>query len=153
MEKITVRKRPHSESVITQRKFFKKTARGKVIKGRNFTSNPMFYSLLPVLRERYLRDDVSCGIRTCIACYSSLECTLPVAGASHPLFSSGHFILPDTNIFLSQVRAPQQSCLVRLIMLHERWTLWNRSCLHLRLSYCKQLWRKSDTAPSHCTIA
>jgi len=33
MVEITIRKRPHAEAVITQRKFFKKTARGKVIKG------------------------------------------------------------------------------------------------------------------------
>lgn len=33
MVEITVRKRPRTEAVVTQRKFFKKTARGKVIKG------------------------------------------------------------------------------------------------------------------------
>jgi len=27
-----------------------------------------------------------------------------MAGAPHPLFPGGHFILPDTNVFLSQVR-------------------------------------------------
>ena len=30
---ITIRKRPREDAVITQRKFFRKTARGKVIKG------------------------------------------------------------------------------------------------------------------------
>ncbi|EKM74947.1 hypothetical protein AGABI1DRAFT_80468 [Agaricus bisporus var. burnettii JB137-S8] len=88
MDQITIKKRPRSEAVITQRKFFKKTARGKVIK---------------VLRERYLRDDVSCGIRGCIACHSSLEHSLPASGAPHPSFPNGHFVLPDTNIFLSQM--------------------------------------------------
>lgn len=33
MVEITIRKRPRAEAVVTQRKFFKKTARGKVIKG------------------------------------------------------------------------------------------------------------------------
>jgi hypothetical protein len=33
MVEITIRKRPRNEAVITQRKFFKKTARGKVVKG------------------------------------------------------------------------------------------------------------------------
>ena len=32
-QKITIRKRPRLEAIVTQRKFFKKTARGKVIKG------------------------------------------------------------------------------------------------------------------------
>lgn len=33
MVEITIRKRPREDAEITQRKFFKKTARGKVIKG------------------------------------------------------------------------------------------------------------------------
>jgi exosome complex exonuclease DIS3/RRP44 len=33
MVEITIRKRPLEDAIVTQRKFFKKTARGKVIKG------------------------------------------------------------------------------------------------------------------------
>jgi len=33
MVEITICKRPATEAVLTQRKFFKKTARGKVVKG------------------------------------------------------------------------------------------------------------------------
>ena len=33
-----------------------------------------------------------------------MESALPMAGVPHPLFPEGHFILPDTNVFLSQVR-------------------------------------------------
>lgn len=33
MPNITILKRPRDEAVITQRRFFKKTSRGKVIKG------------------------------------------------------------------------------------------------------------------------
>ncbi|KIK00978.1 hypothetical protein K443DRAFT_678766 [Laccaria amethystina LaAM-08-1] len=90
MVEITIRKRPRTEAVVTQRKFFKKTARGKVIK---------------VLRERYLRDDVACGIENCRSC-SELTGTsiLPPSGDQlHPLFPNGHFVLPDTNVFLSQM--------------------------------------------------
>ncbi|KAL9708684.1 exosome catalytic subunit dis3 [Leucoagaricus gongylophorus] len=32
-----------------------------------------------------------------------MESALPMAGAPHPLFPEGHFILPDTNVFLSQM--------------------------------------------------
>ncbi|CAA7262309.1 unnamed protein product [Cyclocybe aegerita] len=86
MVEITVLKRPRTEAVLTQRKFFKKTARGKVIK---------------VLRERYLRDDVSCGVQDCRECGGN---ALPAAGEKrHPLFPNGHFVLPDTNVFLSQM--------------------------------------------------
>ncbi|KAF8900484.1 mitotic control protein dis3 [Gymnopilus junonius] len=87
MAEITILKRTRTEAVVTQRKFFKKTARGKVIK---------------VLRERYLRDDVSCGIDHCRECTDAQS--LPVSGdLQHPSFPNGHFVLPDTNVFLSQM--------------------------------------------------
>ncbi|PBK71312.1 RNB-domain-containing protein [Armillaria solidipes] len=87
MVDITIRKRPRAEAIITQRKFFKKTARGKVIK---------------VLRERYLRDDVGCGVQSCAECPG--ETVLPLdTRLQHTLFPGGHFILPDTNVFLSQM--------------------------------------------------
>ncbi|KAJ7151585.1 hypothetical protein C8R46DRAFT_1166474 [Mycena filopes] len=89
MVDITIRKRARTEAVVTQRKFFKKTARGKVIK---------------VLRERYLRDDVGCGIQNCSTCDDSSADPLPYSGdTQHKSFPEGHFVLPDTNIFLSQM--------------------------------------------------
>ncbi|PCH43275.1 RNB-domain-containing protein [Wolfiporia cocos MD-104 SS10] len=89
MVEITIRKRPRTEAVVTQRKFFKKTARGKVIK---------------VLRERYLRDDVCCGIHSCSICADSASSVLPSAGSlNHPMFPDGHIVLPDTNVFLAQM--------------------------------------------------
>ena len=60
-----------------------------------------------VLRERYLRDDVACGIHNCRECAStstSTSSTLPASGSlEHSLFPGGHFVLPDTNVFLSQM--------------------------------------------------
>ena len=106
MVEITIRKRQREDAVFTQRKFFKKTARGKVIKGAR---NPLqlrtvVQRLSLVIRERYLRDDVSCGIEMCRECISSPGPRLPFSGAGdHKLFPNGHFVLPDTNVFLSQV--------------------------------------------------
>ncbi|KLO07368.1 RNB-domain-containing protein [Schizopora paradoxa] len=89
MVEITIRKRPHAEAVATQRKFFKKTARGKVVK---------------VLRERYLREDVPCGISHCTICPGMPGTTLPTSGGQgHKSYPHGHFILPDTNVFLHQM--------------------------------------------------
>ncbi|KAJ7810588.1 hypothetical protein B0H14DRAFT_2257849, partial [Mycena olivaceomarginata] len=57
-----------------------------------------------VLRERYLRDDVGCGIQNCSACDNSTADTLPFSGdTQHKSFPQGHFILPDTNVSLSQM--------------------------------------------------
>ncbi|KAH7884979.1 hypothetical protein F5I97DRAFT_1937308 [Phlebopus sp. FC_14] len=89
MPEITIQKRAREEAVVTQRKFFRKTARGKVVK---------------VLRERYLRDDIYCGIRQCRICPGHADAVLPASGdATHTTFSTGHYVLPDTNVFLSQM--------------------------------------------------
>ena len=69
----------------------------------------LFLTLLcTVLRERYLRDDVECGVQDCQQCASTSNSTttptLPSSGAlDHLSFPSGHFILPDTNVFLAQM--------------------------------------------------
>lgn len=105
MVEITIRKRQREDAEFTQRKFFKKTARGKVVKSAllstSFRSSADFFL---VIRERYLRDDVSCGIEKCRECNSPPTLYLPFGGAvDHKAFSQGHFVLPDTNVFLSQV--------------------------------------------------
>ena len=62
------------------------------------------FSCILVLRERYLRNDVSCGIQACRGCEPESLSALPMIGEmSHPSFVDGHFVLPDTNVFLSQV--------------------------------------------------
>ncbi|KAJ3529635.1 hypothetical protein NM688_g7830 [Phlebia brevispora] len=133
---ITIRKRPHEDAVITQRKFFKKTARGKVIK---------------VLRERYLRDDVACGIHSCRECAStsSTAPTLPSSGSmEHKLFPNGHFVLPDTNVFLSQMDLIESTSFTPPIILlqtvmeevrHRSLPLYNRLKLLIKADD-KQTW-------------
>lgn len=106
MVEITIRKRQREDAEFTQRKFFKKTARGKVVKSA-LLSTPFRVKASKkflVIRERYLRDDVSCGIEKCRECISSPALHLPFGGAvDHRLFPQGHFVLPDTNVFLAQV--------------------------------------------------
>ena len=59
---------------------------------------------ISVLRERYLRDDVGCGIDNCTLCPDSSDGPLPASGSQcHPSYPHGHFVLPDTNVFLGQV--------------------------------------------------
>jgi len=107
MVEILIKKRSRSEAVVTQRKFFKKTARGKVIKGARYRSHYKHGSssdTRQVLRERYLRDDVGCGIEGCGICPATTEEILPASGdRQHKVFPKGHFVLPDTNVFLAQM--------------------------------------------------
>ena len=57
-----------------------------------------------VLRERYLRDDVACGVERCNLCPRTKEELLSSSGdKTHKLYPNGHFILPDTNVFLAQM--------------------------------------------------
>lgn len=106
MVQITIQKRS-SHSDDSRRKFFKKTARGKVIKGKHSARLISGLTSLSVLRERYLRDDISCGISTCSLCNEQQEHILPPNGdKSHTAFPNGHFLIPDTNAFLHQVRLP-----------------------------------------------
>ena len=105
MVEITIRKRQREDAEFTQRKFFKKTARGKVIKSALLSMSLRGWLIFfLVIRERYLRDDVACGIEKCRECNSSPTLYLPFGGAvDHKVFSQGHFVLPDTNVFLAQV--------------------------------------------------
>lgn len=65
-------------------------------------------NLLKIVREHYLRDDLSCGSELCNKCpteslklfYGKLESN-PISNSS--LISEPHYIVPDTNIILHQV--------------------------------------------------
>ena len=71
-----------------------------------------------VLRERYLRDDVGCGIESCRMCPTTTEEILPSSGEpKHKLFPNGHFVLPDTNVFLAQMDLIESSLFAPPIIL------------------------------------
>jgi len=68
-------------------------------------------SVVKVVREHYLRDDIGCGVRGCPACSAlmagmppSLVMMDPVEGqqAVHRQFSE-RIVIPDTNIILHHV--------------------------------------------------
>ncbi|KAG8814310.1 exosome catalytic subunit dis3, partial [Serendipita sp. 399] len=57
-----------------------------------------------VLRERYLRDDVPCGIEQCTICPSSEQRPLSLGSiVPHSAYRYGHLIIPDTNVLLGQM--------------------------------------------------
>lgn len=63
-----------------------------------------------VLRERYVRSDIPCGLVSCDVCedFPGQKNVLPRTGyTKHARFTgrSGHFLVVDTNIVLHQVRA------------------------------------------------
>lgn len=90
---ITILKRTREDLAFAQKKFLKKTKKGRVVK---------------ILRERYLRSDIPCGYEACSECssYPGYKAVLPVEGArGHGKFTSkaGHWLVIDTNIVLHQI--------------------------------------------------
>lgn len=103
LETVAIQKRPLPlptglPDPLTSRKFIKKTARGKILR---------------VARERYLRDDISCGSLACPECrqISKKYPELPTPClSSHGIqdnrsvgLGKGHYILLDTNVILHQM--------------------------------------------------
>jgi exosome complex exonuclease DIS3/RRP44 len=85
MVEITIHKRPRTEAVVTQRKFFKRTAKGKVIKGMHPLNTIMLHLQIytwTVVPERYLRDrdDVGCELPEGKHCLDGKKEILPRNG-------------------------------------------------------------------------
>lgn len=77
--------------MLTSKVFIKKTKRGGVMK---------------IVREHYLRDDITCGSRVCGFCEHPKQekPSLEEAPASRSsLCKRHHYLLPDTNVVLHQV--------------------------------------------------
>ena len=79
--------------MLTNKVFLKKTKKGSVIK---------------IVREHYLRDDISCGSEICSVCDHG---TKGPALSERPeirseLYKNPHYLIPDTNVVLHQVKNP-----------------------------------------------
>lgn len=73
--------------MLTSKTFIKKTKTGKILK---------------IVREHYLRDDITCGVDSCRECDG--PSTLEAASTSPSEMCPGeHILCPDTNVILHQV--------------------------------------------------
>lgn len=124
------------------------------IKCLSSVCHPGSHTTLTVIRERYLRDDVPCGIEGCPACDGVEGLQLPRQGdAGHKLFPTGHFVLPDTNVFLHQVCLFDIVYMRRMTLMSDiRWTSWNLACSVRQSFSYRQFWRKFDIARCRYTV-
>ena len=80
------------ECKMLDRVFMKKTRRGNILK---------------IVREHYLRDDISCGSLSCanMVCTAQFSKLVLEANPKSPstLIAEPHYLVPDTNIFLHQM--------------------------------------------------
>jgi len=104
---ITILKRYREDVSVSQTRFMRKTAKGKVL-----TCKLSPYSSTqadqPVLRERYVRDDIPCGFEDCHLCddFPGFRPVLPNKGfTKHTKLDTkqGHWLVVDTNVVLHQV--------------------------------------------------
>lgn len=81
--------------------------RGKMLKSRTFLKKTRAGGVMKIVREHYLRDDIGCGASGCAACGSAHEGPVlepqPLDRVSS-LCPQPHYLLPDTNVLLHQVR-------------------------------------------------
>lgn len=74
--------------MLRSKSFVKRTRKGNVVK---------------VVKEHYLRDDIPCSSAVCNTCSK----TAPPVLSAEPRSTSTlkpHYLVPDTNVFISQVR-------------------------------------------------
>lgn len=107
---ITILKRSREDVQVSQTRFMRKTAKGKVMTcGSDFWLFCLLGADHAVLRERYVREDIPCGFEKCHLCadFPGFRPVLPTKGfLKHTKLDSkqGHWLVVDTNVVLHQVR-------------------------------------------------
>ena len=78
----------------------------KMLRTKAFLKKTKKGSILKIVREHYLRDDIWCGSQLCSTCAHDVE---EAVLESEPAVKSTlcdfpHYLIPDTNVVLHQVR-------------------------------------------------
>jgi exosome complex exonuclease DIS3/RRP44 len=90
--------------MLRSKAFLKKTKKGTVVK---------------IVKEHYLREDIGCGSQACLSCIRADQTTLLGIQPRQLLKNSlkGHYILPDTNALLHQVDVIEHPIIQDVIIL------------------------------------
>lgn len=73
------------------------------MKSKTFVKKTRSGGIMKIVREHYLRDDIWCGSEVCTECKQEETVLQKDACIESNLCSFPHYLLPDTNIVLSQV--------------------------------------------------
>ncbi|XJO75197.1 hypothetical protein BDV3_005914 [Batrachochytrium dendrobatidis] len=87
--------------MLHSKSFVRKTKKGSVIK---------------VIKEHYLRDDLYCGVPKCKHCPSTQTLLSPTPRTT-TVVSKQHYVVPDTNILYHQIDVMEHSAFVDVIVL------------------------------------
>ncbi|XP_053563904.1 exosome complex exonuclease RRP44 [Bombina bombina] len=88
-----------------------------MLKSKTFMKKTRSGGVLKIVREHYLRDDITCGCQGCDECQqeSPVLQLEPVLQSS--LCSAPHYLLPDTNVLLHQVDILEDPVIQNAILL------------------------------------
>ncbi|XP_063808999.1 exosome complex exonuclease RRP44 isoform X2 [Pseudophryne corroboree] len=88
-----------------------------MLKSKTFMKKTRSGGILKIVREHYLRDDITCGCQGCDECQqeSTVLQLEPILQSS--LCQSPHYILPDTNVLLHQIDILEDPIIQNLILL------------------------------------
>lgn len=87
--------------MLTSKTFLKKNKRGNVLK---------------IVREHYLRDDLSCGSELCNVCDSKVAILDKVPSSTSQKYAAPHYLLIDTNIILEQMDVLEEPTMSNVII-------------------------------------
>lgn len=80
-----------------------------MLKSKTFLKKTRAGGVVKIVREHYLRDDIGCGAPACAACdgaHASPALESQPGDQASSLCPWPHYLMPDTNVLLHQVRGP-----------------------------------------------
>ncbi|CAJ0921426.1 unnamed protein product [Ranitomeya imitator] len=88
-----------------------------MLKSKTFVKKTRSGGILKVVREHYLRDDITCGCHGCDECQQESPVLQMEPVLQSALCESPHYILPDTNVLLHQVDILEDPVIQNVILL------------------------------------
>ncbi|XP_055786427.1 exosome complex exonuclease RRP44-like [Salvelinus fontinalis] len=88
-----------------------------MLKSKTFVKKTRSGGIMKIVREHYLRDDIWCGSEVCTECKQEESVLQKDACIESNLCSFPHYLLPDTNVVLSQIDILEDPLIKNVIIL------------------------------------
>ncbi|XP_075708446.1 exosome complex exonuclease RRP44 [Rhinoderma darwinii] len=88
-----------------------------MLKSKTFVKKTRSGGILKIVREHYLRDDITCGCHGCDECQQESPVLQMEPVLQSSVCESPHYILPDTNVLLHQIDILEDPVMQNVILL------------------------------------